>query len=97
MRTKCNNLHIVKLPAFIVFKVGGAHELHHGRHTAHDVAAFARDAATTPVEVLGPKDFPVRVVDKGNPWFVDFYAPVSGISIHNIIVMYFKRKVIVSR
>lgn len=75
LQTRCNDLHVSKLPAFVVFKLGGAHEVHHGRMMAHDVAAFAREASTTPVEVLGPKDFPARVVDKGNPWFVDFFAP----------------------
>ncbi len=48
-----------------------------GRLTANDIAAFARDSSQTPVIVLGPEDFPDRVVHSQQPWFVDFYAPVS--------------------
>ena len=49
-----------------------------GRLTAHDIAAFAKDSAQTSVVVLGPGDFPDRVVNGAEPWFVDFYAPVSS-------------------
>ena len=45
--------------------------------TANDVAAFARDSAKNTVTVLGPADFPERVVDSRDPWVVDFYAPVN--------------------
>ena len=30
MRTECNELHIIHLPKFAVFKSGGGHEVHHG-------------------------------------------------------------------
>lgn len=50
-----------------------------GRLTAHDVAAFAKDSVTAPLRALGPKDFPDRVVDSKDPWFVDFFAPVRMI------------------
>ncbi|CAH1790318.1 unnamed protein product [Owenia fusiformis] len=63
MRTECNDLHIHKFPTFVVFKQGGGHEIHHGRETAHDIAAFARDSSVTPVRVLGPSDFPAPVVN----------------------------------
>ena len=45
--------------------------------TAKDIAAFAKDSARNSVVVLGPKDFPNRVVNSRDPWVVDFYAPVS--------------------
>ena len=51
-----------------------------GRQTAHDIAAFTRLSADARVETLGPNDFPNRVVDSGAPWFVDFFAPVSVVS-----------------
>lgn len=75
LRTQCNNLHLVKLPVFLLFKSGGGHEFYYGRLTAHDVAAFAKDSVTAPLRALGPKDFPDRVVDSKDPWFVDFFAP----------------------
>ncbi|XP_064647185.1 dnaJ homolog subfamily C member 10-like [Lineus longissimus] len=71
----CQYLHIHKLPTFTMFKKGGGHEIHHGRQTAHDIVVFARDSATTPVVILGPGDFPDRVVKSKDNWFVDFYAP----------------------
>ena len=48
-----------------------------GRHTAHDIVAFAKESDKTPARVLGPKDFPHPVTQSGKPWFVDFFAPVS--------------------
>ncbi len=48
-----------------------------GRLTAHDIAAFARDSSENSVTVLGPNDFPARVVESEERWIVDFYAPVS--------------------
>ena len=44
--------------------------------TAKDIAAFAKEGARNKVVVLGPQDFPNRVVDSRDPWVVDFYAPV---------------------
>jgi len=32
MMTECNNLHIHKFPAFVVFKPDFGHEIHHGRY-----------------------------------------------------------------
>lgn len=48
-----------------------------GRLTAHDIAAFAKDSVVTPIEALGPRDFPDRVVTSDEHWFVDFFAPVG--------------------
>ncbi|ELT92793.1 hypothetical protein CAPTEDRAFT_228052 [Capitella teleta] len=73
-RSLCNNLHVHKFPTYTVFKKGGGHEIHHGRQTAHDIAAFAKDSAETPVRVLSPKDFPAAT-QSAEPWFIDFYAP----------------------
>ena len=53
-----------------------------GRTTAKDIAAFAKDSARNSVVVLGPKDFPNRVVNSRDPWVVDFYAPVRE---HNLV------------
>lgn len=75
LRKQCDDLHLKKLPAFLLFKSGGGHEFYYGRLTAHDVAAFAKDSITAPLMALGPKDFPDRVVDSKDPWFVDFFAP----------------------
>ncbi|XP_074649044.1 dnaJ homolog subfamily C member 10-like isoform X2 [Tubulanus polymorphus] len=74
-RATCNELHVHKFPTFAVFKHGGGYEIHHGRMTAHDIAAFARDSANTPVVVLGPVDFPRRVIHSEETWVVDFFAP----------------------
>ena len=51
-----------------------------GRQTAQDIAAFARSSAQTNVRVLGPSDFP-GVANNNDPWFIDFFAPVSSFSI----------------
>ena len=51
--------------------------------TANDIAAFARDSPRNKVTVLGPADFPQRVVDSRDPWVVDFYAPVNS----NLIIL----------
>ncbi|XP_050418751.1 dnaJ homolog subfamily C member 10 [Patella vulgata] len=71
----CETLHFNKFPTILVFKQNGGYETLYGRMTAHDIAAFARDSASTPMENLGPSDFPQRVVDSRDPWFVDFFAP----------------------
>jgi hypothetical protein len=47
--------------------------------TAHDIAAFAQDSVLTPLTTLYPSDFPDRVVNSRDPWFVDFFAPVSSL------------------
>jgi len=47
-----------------------------GRQTAHDIAAFAKESSQNAVRVLGPRDFPT-VTSSQQPWFIDFYAPVS--------------------
>ncbi|KAI0227084.1 DnaJ-like subfamily C member 10 [Lamellibrachia satsuma] len=74
-QAECNELFIQKMPAFAMFKPGGGHDIHYGRHTAHDLAAFAKESTQTPARVLGPKDFPHPVTQSGKPWFVDFFAP----------------------
>lgn len=75
LRSKCNEFHIHKFPSVVIFKPTGGHEVHYGRMTAHDIAAFARDSAVTPLEALGPDDFPERVMHSNDPWFVDYFAP----------------------
>ncbi|XP_067933321.1 dnaJ homolog subfamily C member 10-like [Watersipora subatra] len=71
----CSYLHIHKYPTFVIFKPGGGYEIHHGRASAHDVAAFAKDCSHTSVRVLTPDDFPEPVQLREQLWFVDFFAP----------------------
>ncbi|CAL1536324.1 unnamed protein product [Lymnaea stagnalis] len=76
IRWACQKLHINKFPTFMLFKAKGGTELYYGgRITAHDIAAFVRDSAETPMENLSPEDFPERVMNGKDPWFVDFFAP----------------------
>ena len=49
-----------------------------GRYTAHDIAVFAKESATSKVQTLGPEDFPNHVIKPNHPFFVDFFAPVSN-------------------
>ncbi|XP_029641498.1 dnaJ homolog subfamily C member 10 [Octopus sinensis] len=75
LQNECHQLHIFKMPTFVLFKSSGGHEIYYGRTTAHDVAAFAKESVKASLEALGPNDFPHRVVDSQDPWFVDFFAP----------------------
>lgn len=77
MRGTCNDLHIHKFPSFLVFKQSGGYEIYYGRITAHDVAAFSRDAAGIKLEALSPRDFESRRVGPSShdAWFIDFFAP----------------------
>lgn len=77
MRGMCNDLHINKFPSFLVFKQTGGYEIYYGRVTAHDVAAFARDASVIRLEALGPRDFESQRVGPASSevWFIDFFAP----------------------
>ena len=54
-----------------------------GRVTAHDVAAFARDSVGIRLEALGPRDFESSRVGPSShdAWFIDFFAPVSTMTI----------------
>jgi hypothetical protein len=56
-----------------------------GRVTAHDVAAFARDASVIRLEALSPKDFDSQRVGPASSqvWFIDFFAPVSQLYINS--------------
>ncbi|KAK0067173.1 dnaJ subfamily C member 10 [Biomphalaria pfeifferi] len=75
-RSVCNKLYVSKFPTFMLFKAKGGTEVYYGgRVTAHDVAAFVHDSAETPLQNLGPDDFPERVINSKEPWFVDFFAP----------------------
>ena len=47
-----------------------------GRFTAHDIAVFAKESASSSVQTLGPDDFPAKVTQPDLPFFVDFFAPV---------------------
>ncbi|ESN95836.1 hypothetical protein HELRODRAFT_102482 [Helobdella robusta] len=73
-RSQCNHLHIHKFPTFVLFKVTGGQEIHYGRQTAHDIAAFVKDSHQNFVTSLHPGDFPSITLD-AHPWFVDFFAP----------------------
>ncbi|GAB1598037.1 dnaJ homolog subfamily C member 10-like [Argonauta hians] len=75
LQDECTKLHISKMPTFVLFKPSGSFEIYYGRATAHDVAAFAKESVKATLEALGPSDFPQRVVDSQDPWFVDFFAP----------------------
>lgn len=52
------------------------------------MSAFARDSAGTKLVSLGPDDFnPSKVgPDSREPWFVDFFAPVSYLSRYRSIL-----------
>uniref|UniRef100_T1IPH3 DnaJ homolog subfamily C member 10 n=1 Tax=Strigamia maritima TaxID=126957 RepID=T1IPH3_STRMM len=71
----CQTFYVRKYPTFILFKADGTHEIHHGRQSPQDVAVFVQECRQSAVVTLGPNDFPERVVDDGDTWFVDFYAP----------------------
>lgn len=75
LATVCSLMYVRKYPTFIVFKTGGAHEFHYGRLTAHDIASFVRQSLSSRVEALGPQDFPGKVIESKDTWFVDFFAP----------------------
>jgi hypothetical protein len=61
--------------------------LYAGRATSHDVSAFARDSAGTKLVSLGPDDFNPNKVGPSSrePWFVDFFAPVSTYLVFSLI------------
>ncbi|XP_037093582.1 LOW QUALITY PROTEIN: dnaJ homolog subfamily C member 10-like [Pollicipes pollicipes] len=73
-------LHVRKQPAFVLFKPArgggaeGGYEAFHGRPMAHEVAAFAREAAAAGLRALTPDEFPAALRD-GRPRVVDFFAP----------------------
>lgn len=43
---------------------------------AEDIASFAKESTLSHVRSLTPADFPDRVINSREPWFVDFFAPV---------------------
>ena len=47
-----------------------------GRLFSQDIAAFARKALTSRLQVLGPNSLEEKI-SSGEPWFVDFFSPVS--------------------
>lgn len=47
---------------------------------AHDIAVFAKESASSPVQTLGPEDFPAKVNKPDLPFFVDFFAPVRRLA-----------------
>ncbi|XP_057305172.1 dnaJ homolog subfamily C member 10-like [Hydractinia symbiolongicarpus] len=69
----CHRFHVTKYPTVVLYKKEG-YEYHHGRYNAHDIANFARESVISNVRVLGPEDFP-KVIEKGDNWFIDFFAP----------------------
>ncbi|XP_067137389.1 dnaJ homolog subfamily C member 10-like [Centruroides vittatus] len=71
----CKELYVQKFPTFIVFKIGGSYEIHHGRANSHDIAGFARESLISQVETLGPDVFPTKIIVKNQPWLIDFFAP----------------------
>ncbi|KAJ7354834.1 DnaJ sub C member 10 [Desmophyllum pertusum] len=73
----CQRVHITKYPMVALFKTHGYYEWHHGRFTAHDIAVFAKESASSSVQTLGPEDFPAKVNQPEHPFFVDFFAPYN--------------------
>lgn len=74
-KTVCTeDMKIFKHPTFVLFKQSGGYEMHYGRNTAHDLASFVRDCASTNVQSL-QSDFLPKVLESGQMWFVDFFAP----------------------
>lgn len=71
----CRRVHIRKFPMVALFKIHGYYEWHHGRFTAHDIAVFAKESASSSVQTLGPEDFPAKITKPNQPFFVDFFAP----------------------
>jgi len=70
----CYELYIVKYPTFILFKVGGAMEVHYGKPGLQEVANFGRlSSQARTMETLLPSDFPEILGNSGV--FVDFFAP----------------------
>lgn len=73
--TVCRDLHLSKFPSFVVFKVGGDFEIHYGKPSVQDVAAFARlSVQARTLRTLASGDFP-DVITSGEPVFIDFFAP----------------------
>ncbi|XP_038072415.1 dnaJ homolog subfamily C member 10-like isoform X1 [Patiria miniata] len=71
----CQTLYLgTNLPKVALFRKGGAHEFHHGRLFAQDIAAFARQGVDSRLHILGPESFPEPVMT-GQLWFVDFFSP----------------------
>ncbi|XP_015751062.1 PREDICTED: dnaJ homolog subfamily C member 10-like [Acropora digitifera] len=71
----CQQVHVRKYPMVALFKTHGHYEWHHGRFTAHDIAVFAKESASSSVQTLGPDDFPAKISKPDLPFFVDFFAP----------------------
>ncbi|XP_029214585.2 dnaJ homolog subfamily C member 10-like [Acropora millepora] len=71
----CRQVHVRKYPMVALFKTHGHYEWHHGRFTAHDIAVFAKESASSSVQTLGPDDFPAKISKPDLPFFVDFFAP----------------------
>lgn len=58
-----------------MFKRRSLYEHHYGnRHTANDLALFARDNAFTNLKSMSPSDFP-SILQQDRPIFLDFFAP----------------------
>ncbi|XP_065834380.1 dnaJ homolog subfamily C member 10-like [Oscarella lobularis] len=72
-RSLCQKLHM-KANQVAFYKRGGF-EQHHGRLLAEDLAVFARASSSSHVLALTPDDFPERVINRRDPWVVDFFAP----------------------
>ncbi|KAK2560566.1 DnaJ-like protein subfamily C member 10 [Acropora cervicornis] len=71
----CRQVHVRKYPMVALFKTHGHYEWHHGRFTAHDIAVFAKESASSSVQTLCPDDFPAKISKPDLPFFVDFFAP----------------------
>ncbi|PFX28948.1 DnaJ-like subfamily C member 10 [Stylophora pistillata] len=55
-----------------------------GRFTAHDIAVFAKESASSSVQTLGPEDFPAKITKPNHPFFVDFFAPDNLVNVGTI-------------
>ena len=68
----------VDTPTFAMIRPRGlGRQLHYGRLTVVDVAAFAQSSLITPSRALTTADFPSPVTDADSMWYVLFLTKVS--------------------
>lgn len=63
-----------KLPTLLLARPDG-HEAYHGRIHKRDLFTFVAEALQSRLTALYERDFPQRVLESPEAWFVDFYAP----------------------
>ena len=71
----CDQLHISRFPTFVMFKLGGAMEVHYGKPGLQEVGQFGRlSSQARTMETLAAGDFP-EILAAGGGVFIDFFAP----------------------